>query len=286
MSIEFELQQVSERTVAVIDQGTLRSDAGAIALDNFVVAIDPTMKPPAARAFRQKLERRFDLPVRFFLLTHYHGDHVFGVAPFKDTCVIGSTELTTSILKRKDTEWSPEAIEQWKQNHPSEDTSWLDEVEIIVPTLSFRDRLEIRDGDQVVAFVHAGGHTSCSAYAYVPHEKVLFAGDLMFAKGFPYAGDSTCDPERWMDTFRDFLSLDFEKLVPGHGPVVGKDEVEKHLAFFEALRDATQEAIDADQNPDAIQAPEFYELGEEHTWVKAATLKHWYGFYKGRSKAQ
>jgi glyoxylase-like metal-dependent hydrolase (beta-lactamase superfamily II) len=280
MNIEFELQQVSERTVAIIDQENLRSNAGAVVLDNFVVAIDSTMKPPAARAFKQKLERQFDLPVRFFLLTHYHADHVFGVAPFKDTCVIGSTELTANILKRKDTEWSPEAIERWKQNNPDADTTWLDEVEIIVPTLSFQGRVEIRDGDLRVELVCAGGHTNCSTYAYVPSEKVLFAGDLMFAESFPYAGDPTCDPDRWMDVFRDFLSLDFEELVPGHGPVVGKDEVEKHLAFFEALRGATKEAIKAAQGPDAIQVPDFYGADEEDNWGRKATLEHWYAFYK------
>lgn len=280
MNIEFELQQVGERTVAIIDQENLRSNAGAVALDSFIVAIDSTMKPPAARAFRQKLERRFGLPVGFFLLTHYHADHVFGVAPFKDTCVIGSTELTASIRKRKDTEWSPEAIERWKQNNPGEDTTWLDEVEIIVPTLSFRDRLEIRDGDQVVEIVHGGGHTSGSTYAYVPHEKALFAGDLMFAESFPYAGDPTCNPDRWMDVFKDFLSLDFEKLVPGHGPVVGRDEVEKHLAFFESLRDATKEAIRTDRGHEAIEVPKFYGADEEENWGRKATLEHWYKFYK------
>jgi glyoxylase-like metal-dependent hydrolase (beta-lactamase superfamily II) len=280
MNIEFELQQVGERTVAIIDQENLRSNAGAVALKNFVVAIDPTMKPPAARAFRQKLESQFGLPVKFLLVTHYHADHVFGVAPFKDTCVVGSTELVANILKRKDTEWSPKAIERWKQNNPDDDTGWLDEVEIIIPTLSFEDRLEIHDGDQVVEFYHAGGHTSCSTYAYAPHEKVLFAGDLMFAEGFPYAGDSTCDPDRWMDAFREMLSLDFEKLVPGHGPVVEKDKVEKHLAFFEALRDATKEAIRADKGSEAIQIPEFYGSDDgEVPWIKV-TLEHWYMFYK------
>ena len=280
MNIEFELEQVSERTTAVTAP-ELRSTAGAVALDNFIVTIDPTMKPPAARAFRQKLEQRFDLPVKFLLVTHCHGDHVFGAGPFKDTCIVGSTELTANILKRKDTEWSPEAFEQWKQNNPDEDTDWVDEVEILVPTLSFRDKLEIRDGDLVVEFYYAGGHTNCSAYAYVPHEKVLFAGDLMFAKGFPYAGDPTCDPDRWMDVFRDFLSLDFEKLVPGHGPVVGKDEVEKHLAFFDVLRDATKDAIRVGKDHDAIEVPEFYGLNEEDVWVRKATLEHWYAFYKG-----
>jgi hypothetical protein len=84
-----------------------------------------------------------------------------------------------------------------------------------------------------------------------------------------------------MDVFRDFLALDFEKLVPGHGPLVGRDEVEKHLAFFEALRDATKEAIEAGRGHDEIEVPEFYDLGEMTDWVRQATLERWYAFYKG-----
>jgi cyclase len=278
VSIEFELEQVSGRTAAAVAPG-LRSNAGAVALHGFVVVIDPTMIPAAASAFREKLELQFGLPVKFLLVTHCHADHVFGAAPFKDTCIIGSTELAANILKRKDTDWSPETLERWKQDEPGV-ADWLDSVEILVPTLGFRDKLEIRDGDRIVELVHAGGHTSCSTYAYVPHEKVVFAGDLMFAKGFPYAGDSTCDPDRWMDAFREMLSLDFERLVPGHGPVVGKDEVEKHLRFFEALRDATKKAIRADKGPEAIEVPEFYGADDEGAWIRKVTLERWYKFYE------
>jgi len=67
---------------------------------------------------------------------------------------------------------------------------------------------------------------------------------------------------------------------PGHGPGVGKDEVEKHLVFFKTLRDATKEAIKADRGHEAIEVPEFYDLDEEFAWLKTATLQHWYTFYK------
>jgi glyoxylase-like metal-dependent hydrolase (beta-lactamase superfamily II) len=277
MDWEFELQKVGARTAAVIDK-KLCSNAGGVALKRFILAIDPTMKPPAARAFRQKIERRFGLPVKFLLITHYHDDHVFGAAPFKDACIIGSRELATNILERRETDWSPQALEEWKRNDPDV-ADWAGDVEILVPSLCFRDRLEVRDDDLSVTLVHAGGHTSCSAYAYFPNEKVVFAGDLLFAHSFPYAGDETCDPERWMEALREILTLDFEKLVPGHGPVVGKDEVENHLRFFEALREETIKAVKTAGGPGAIRLPEFYPLTDESNWRKTTTTKRWYEFY-------
>jgi glyoxylase-like metal-dependent hydrolase (beta-lactamase superfamily II) len=213
------------------------------------------------------------------MLTHYHGDHSLVLGEFKDSCLIGSYLVTQKILDRKKMEWSQAGLEKWKQEKPEE--AWrLDEVEVLAPTVSFQNTLIIRDDDLMVELHHAGGHTDCSSYAYAPHEKVIFAGDLMFAKCFPYAGDPTCDPDRWIEIFQEFLALDFEKLVPGHGPIVGRDEVEKHLRFFEALKQATKEAITAGKDHEAIEVPKFYELDEEKAWIKTNTLKHLYTFYK------
>ncbi len=280
MSVKIELQTVSERTVTLVDP-RFRSNAAAVALEHFIVVVDPTMVPAAAQVFRQEVEDRFGLPVKYFLLTHYHSDHVFGAAPFADTCMIGSTDLVANILRKK-ADWSPEAIARWKQDNLAGGPDWLGEVEIVIPPLAFQGRLEIRDGDQVAELYHSSGHTNDSTYAYVPHEKVLFAGDLIFARMFPYAGDPTCDPDRWIATLQHFLSLDLDKFVPGHGPVIERDEVEKTLSFFEALRDATRAAVAAGKGPEEIELPEFYELDEQDAWLKKSTLEHLHGFYGGK----
>ncbi|MFX0063682.1 MAG: MBL fold metallo-hydrolase [Candidatus Hermodarchaeota archaeon] len=277
METDFDLERISERTVAITEK--LFANAGGIALNNFIVTIDPTMFPATARLLRAKMERQFNLPVKYLYITHYHGDHVYGLGPFKDTIIFGSTVLIQNMIKAKKTEWTPEDFEKWKNMEP-EKADWIDEIEIIIPAIGFQNKLEIHDEDLVVEFYQSGGHTSCSGYAYFPDEKVLFAGDLMFAKGFPYAGDPTCDPEQWIQVFKDFLALDFEKLIPGHGPVVGQEEVENHLTFFEALKEATKEAIKLGETYEAIIVPEFYKLEENNAWIETANLKLWYNFYK------
>lgn len=273
-----ELEQVTHRTVAVTDW-ELGSSAGAVALNTFIVVIDATMKPSTARLFRKKIEERFALPVKFFVLTHYHDDHALVLGEFKDICLLGSHLVAQKILDRKNTEWSKARFEHWKQEKP-EDAEWLEEVEVLAPTVSFQNRLGIRDDALSVELYHSGGHTDCSVYAYAPQEKVIFAGDLLFAKVFPYAGDSSADPDRWIEIFEEWLALDFEHVVPGHGPVVGRDEIMRHLNFFNALKQATQEAIAAGKGPDEIQAPEFYEVAEEWCWIKTGTLQRFHTFYQ------
>jgi len=55
------------------------ANAGAIALKNFIVVIDPTYYPRTGRLLREKIEAHFDLPVKFLFLTHSHADHVGGL---------------------------------------------------------------------------------------------------------------------------------------------------------------------------------------------------------------
>lgn len=279
MTETLELQQITDHIVAVTDPVST-SLAGAVALKEFVVVVDATMTPLIARQFRKQVEIHFQLPLKYLLLTHCHGDHVLGLAPFEDLCVVGSTVLRQNMLDRLHTEWSAENFAKWKQEVPA-DAEWLEQVKIVLPTLNFRNTLEIWNNDKVIEFHHAGGHTSGSSYAYIPKEKVLFAGDLMFAEGFPYAGDATCDPEQWMLVFETLLALDFDTLIPGHGPCVGKDEIKKHLHFFRDLKRATQSAIAVGKPCDAIEVPSgFYEVSEEHQWIKDRTLKHWHQFYR------
>ncbi|MFX0093417.1 MAG: MBL fold metallo-hydrolase [Candidatus Hodarchaeota archaeon] len=277
METDFDLERVSERTVATTEK--LFANAGGIALNNFIVVIDPTMFPVTAKLLRAKLERQFNLPIKYLYITHYHGDHVWGIGSFKDTTIFGSTVLIQNMIRARKTEWTPENFENWKKRDP-DSTDFIDEIEIIIPSIGFQCKLEIHDEDLVIEFYQSGGHTSCSGYAYFPHEKVLFAGDLMFAKGYPYAGDPSCDPNQWIQVFKDFLELDFEILIPGHGPVVGEEEVKNHLTFFEGFKEATKDVINSGENFESIIVPEFYKLKEENAWIEPANKKLWYNFYK------
>jgi hypothetical protein len=82
----------------------------------------------------------------------------------------------------------------------------------------------------------------------------------------------------WIDCLREFLALDFEKLVPGHGLVAGKEEVVKHLNHLETLREATRDAVKEGKGADNIVRPEFYDGTED--WIIPRSLEHWYKFYE------
>ena len=119
MNIHVELEQVSGSVLATKPAPILHSIAGGIALNNFIVVFDPTMFPTTAKLLRQKLEQKFNLPSKFICVSHYHSDHAFGLAAFKDITVISSTNYVENVEKRKETEWRPEDFEEWKKENPT-----------------------------------------------------------------------------------------------------------------------------------------------------------------------
>ncbi len=272
--MSFEIQQITASALAVDDK-RLVSNVGAILMKDFIVMVDAGMRPDMARLLRRQLEDQFSRPVKYLCLTHYHADHAFSLSAFKDVTILGSTEVAENLKKSPD--WSAEKFAEGRKNDP-DGGKWVDEVEFILPSLLFTGRLELLDSEKTLQFNHSGGHTSCSVYATLPSEKVLFAADLIFSNKLPYAGDPSFDPERWMEVLKSWLEMDIEHVIPGHGPITGLEEVRRHLVFFETLKKNTLAALQAGKGPEEIVLPDL-PAGEGQGWGVKKTLQQWHNYY-------
>ncbi|MFX0063539.1 MAG: MBL fold metallo-hydrolase [Candidatus Hermodarchaeota archaeon] len=251
------LEDISPHCVAITSVIT-SGNVGGIRLKSYSIAIDSTGSAAEGKSFRENLEAHFGVPVKYFVLTHCHGDHTQGLNSFKDTKMICSNQTVKAM---------PKSFQRAEFD-----------------TVTFSDKFLIEDDDLSVEIYHAGGHTAGSLYIWFPQERVLFAGDLIFAKSFPYLGDPNCNPDQWIEALNNFLLLDFEKLVPGHGPVVGKEEVQKHLDFFEEFKMNTLDTINSGKSASDIIIPDFYKYfspraGKDAS-VRKSAKRNFYKFYK------
>jgi len=94
-------------------------------------------------------------------------------------------------------------------------------------------------GTEVRAYWFGRGHTSGDAIIYFPDRKVIHTGDLFLAAGPGRAGARSFPPGsnlfvdssqggslmEWTKTLDGALSLDFDTVIPGHGPVATKADV-------------------------------------------------------------
>ncbi|MBD3193202.1 MAG: MBL fold metallo-hydrolase [Candidatus Heimdallarchaeota archaeon] len=266
MEVESKIKEITERTFlgrTVID-GKRQSNAGAILLKDSLFVFDPSPEAATGKTFRKLIEEKSGLPTKYLAISHYHWDHIFGAKAFEDVTIIGSEKLL-------------QILEYLIKN------DWKHKVDnIVLPKIVFKEKLIIQDDGISIELQHTGGHTECSIFAYVPEEKVLFTGDLVFAKLFPWAGDRTCNPDQWINIFKQWLDLDFEYVVPGHGPLTGKSEIMKQLRNLKNLRSTIIDAIADNVEISKIELPPFYEPLSESS--RTRTIEHFYRFYANQEK--
>jgi glyoxylase-like metal-dependent hydrolase (beta-lactamase superfamily II) len=152
-----------------------------------------------------------ELPIRYVLNTHHHGDHVSGNAPLRamGIDVVGHESIRSNFLR----------IQQ-----PGE------------PNIAFADKASVYSGGVEVQLLHlGGGHTSGDTVIYFPDLKTVHAGDLI-VDGMPvidYAGGGSA--VEFVNTIGALLEVDFDTLIPGHGRLMTKQEVADYHARFEEM---------------------------------------------------
>ena len=274
------LEKVSERVYATTT-GETGGNVGIIVLDDRVLAVD-AQYPVSGADFRRSIPEYTDKPVTHLLLTHVHGDHVFGNQAFEDCAIVSHRRLRERMEESLRNEWAPARLEamleDYRRNRP-ERAYLFEGLRIVLPTETFEDRYAVGP----VEMTHLPGHTDCSSIVHVPDDRVVFAGDLMFAETFPWAGDPTADPDAWIEAFKRLLDMDVEAFVPGHGPVCGKEEFRRQLHWFEAMREEVRRLISEGASEEEVVGHDGYPPLYEDTGDRMArSLRHWYRFYSGK----
>lgn len=255
--------------------------AGAIELPTKLVMIDTGINLIEIKEFRDWVEKTTGKKFEILFLTHFHGDHTYGNQVFSD-CRIISPKIHLEYMKMLKEHLTPENIE--KEQSRLKNLRALEGLEITLPTETFEGQFEIKDGDVKVIIKHTGGHTIDSSYVYCPNYKVLFTGDNLFVNSYPYGGHSSCNPETWLEVYREFLTLDVETIIPGHGFVTDKSYIEKEITFMEAFKETLKELASKGVAEEKILEECFQKFfpskdTDDDTSFQTSTVKRWYDYW-------
>ncbi|MDQ4084306.1 MAG: MBL fold metallo-hydrolase [Actinomycetota bacterium] len=199
-------------------------NVGAIEGEDFLVAFEARATPVAAREWLTRLREHTDKPVRFLVLSHYHAVRVLGASAFDADVVVAHENTRMLIAERGRQDWESEYGRMprlFKDPESIPGLTW--------PTLTFTDRLTIPlggdRGDLLLQYC-GRGHTEGDIVAWLPHQGVLFAGDLVEAQAALYTGDAF--HREWATgTLTAVHALRAEALVGGRGAVArGRDAVD------------------------------------------------------------
>jgi glyoxylase-like metal-dependent hydrolase (beta-lactamase superfamily II) len=120
----------------------------------------------------------------------------------------------------------------------------FDDIVLTLPTRIFEERMTLTVGDKVVELLHVGpAHTRGDTLVYVPKDRVVYAGDIMFVGGHPviWAGPVG----RWIDACDTILGWDVDVVVPGHGAITDKEGVRRFKGYLQYIRDEARKRYDA-----------------------------------------
>jgi cyclase len=136
----------------------------------------------------------------------------------------------------------------------------FDEVRLVPPTRTFSGRIELGVGGREVSLIEVGpAHTPGDLIVWVPDARIAIAADILFIGVTPIMW--TGPLERWIAALERLLELGAERLVPGHGPVCGPDEVGRLIDYWRWLDQAAGSRLDAGRSP--AEAARELVLGEE-----------------------
>jgi glyoxylase-like metal-dependent hydrolase (beta-lactamase superfamily II) len=199
-------------------------NVGAVEGDDFVVAFEARATPVAAREWLDRLREHTEKPVRYLVLSHYHAVRVLGASAFETDTVIAHENTRALVAERGKEDWDSEYGRMprlFKEPDSIPGLTW--------PTVTFDDRLTIHLGagrGELVLQYCGRGHTEGDIVAWLPQQRVLFAGDLVEAQAALYTGDAFHTD--WSTGTLDAVkALGAEALVGGRGAVAsGRDAVD------------------------------------------------------------
>jgi glyoxylase-like metal-dependent hydrolase (beta-lactamase superfamily II) len=215
------------------------SNAGFVVTADGVVVYDALGTPALGRAMIAAIRRVTAKPIRRIVISHYHADHYYGLQAFR-----GTGADVWAHRAAKDYLSSGQAADRLAQRR-MDLFPWVDETTaIVVPDLWLDGDTDFRLGGLTFRVLHAeGAHTPEDVMLYVVEDRLLFAGDLLFAGRVPFVG--TADSKGWLKAMDKMIAARPAVVVPGHGSA--STDVARDLAltrdYLLYLREAMGRAV-------------------------------------------
>lgn len=283
-SRHFQLERVADGVYAAISTNGTGSlgNAGFVDLGDSTLVFDTMLTPTAAIDLLAVAERITGKPVQYVVNSHHHADHTFGNQIFVGAQIITTSQISKSCKDRnikmvedlkskldqlevdlkefeaKIVTVTDEKKKREMQEELSSDRCLIDalpQLEIVLPTITFEEKLTIHGSKRSVELLsYGGGHTKSDLFMLLPEERILFAGDLVQHKTHPMLRDGS--PEEWLRILEQIEQLPIDKIVPGHGAVstlqeliLIRDYITDLIELVEEHRNAGESAEESVQLP-------------------------------------
>lgn len=238
----------------VLTNGVSDSNVLVVINDDDVVVVDANIFPSSAREVIAEIRKRTSKPVRYVVNTHFHSDHHYGNAEYRNafpgvefishprTRERILSEDIPSLKKNVEVEY-PAIIARYEKalatgkRSDGTDVSTNDRkrmaellevyrfflrdvqtMQQVPATITVADSLVLLRGERSIVVKWLGrGNTEGDLVVHLPRERVVATGDLVVSP-VPFGFGSF--PGDWATTLRALKGLGVTGIMPGHGEIM------------------------------------------------------------------
>jgi glyoxylase-like metal-dependent hydrolase (beta-lactamase superfamily II) len=205
----------------VIHNDFVPGNTTALITNEGVVLVDDKFEIDHDNIMAQ-LKKVTSQPVKYVINTHFHGDHSGGNAKLQ---ALNAQVVASEAARQKMVETKMPGL----------------------PNVTLENRLRLYVGGKRIEVHYLGrAHTNGDVVVLFPDHRVLAMGDMFtFGDATPqlvdYAGGGSA--VEWTKTVEGALKLDFDSVVPGHGTVTTKQELQKFRDSTMSLRTKVRDMV-------------------------------------------
>ena len=207
------------------------NNSGILVGRDGVTLIDTCFTERRTRLLLEAVSLVTKQPLRTLINTHHHGDHTHGNYLLPAATIIGHDLCREEMLA---------AGHIATGLFPGVDWGHL---EVAPPFVCFDERLDVYVDDRKVELLFVGpAHTTNDVVAWLPEQRILFAGDLVFNGGTPFVVMGSVSGS--LAALDRLKALGPNVVVPGHGPTCGPFNLDDQIAYLRFVQDVARRGFE------------------------------------------
>ncbi len=208
-------------------------NTGFVVTDAGVVVVDVGPSRLYGEQLSALISKTTDQPISQIFITHHHPDHFFGLQAFDGVPRAALPQTITDLRT---------LAEDYSDNMYRLIGNAMLGTEIVLPSEPAQPG-PYTLGERRFELIALSGHTDSDLAIFDTTSGVLFAGDLVFHERAPTTPHAHVG--RWQESLAKLEALNYQVLVPGHGPVSeSKQPIAATASYLEWLNGTLSTAAD------------------------------------------
>jgi glyoxylase-like metal-dependent hydrolase (beta-lactamase superfamily II) len=210
-----------------------------------VMLVDAQLTKTSAEKVLQEIKET-KKPLSLIYITHEHADHFLGLEVFKESYPRTRIIANSAVVDRINKVYQ-EKINKWEKILGSGAASH------VVAISKFDANFVDFDGTKIEIFKHIRGDTDENTMLWIPDQRILIAGDVVFNNMHVYTAETDGTArEKWLNSLEKIRELNPSVVIPGHSKVGAPLDSTTAVEFTEKYLMVFEEQLKNAKDPDSL----------------------------------